>query len=96
MRSEFGIEADSIFEKLTAISNESIYDSTRLAQPDEVWNFQRGDGIEKAIMLATILKNRDPKSVLEISSDGKTVELKTAEKTYKFQTTKNINCDIQI
>ena len=26
--------------------------SIRIAQPDEVWNFQRGDGLEKAITLA--------------------------------------------
>lgn len=38
---------------------ESIYDETaRLAQPDEVWNFRRGDGFEKALLVANILRGR--------------------------------------
>ncbi len=37
----------------------SIYDEAfRLAQPDEVWNFRRGDGFEKALMVANILRGR--------------------------------------
>jgi hypothetical protein len=36
--------------------DESIYDGeARLAQPDELWNFKRGDGLEKALTLATII-----------------------------------------
>ncbi len=38
---------------------ESIYDEEfRLAQPDEVWNFTRGDGFEKALTVANILRAR--------------------------------------
>jgi hypothetical protein len=37
----------------------SIYDGVaRLAQPDEVWNFRRGDGFEKALLVANILRGR--------------------------------------
>ncbi|MDD4101762.1 MAG: hypothetical protein PHU80_03925, partial [Kiritimatiellae bacterium] len=37
---------------------ESIYDGpARMAQPDEVWNFRRGDGFEKALLVANILRN---------------------------------------
>lgn len=37
----------------------SIYDGpARLAQPDEVWNFRRGDGFEKALLVANILRAR--------------------------------------
>ena len=48
----------AVFEKLKEWPNESIYDGNRLALPDEVVNFQRGDGIEKAITLMNIAKSR--------------------------------------
>jgi hypothetical protein len=42
---------------ITTWPNESIYDGeSRIAQPDEVWNFKRGDGLEKAILLASLLR----------------------------------------
>jgi len=38
---------------------ESIYDEpARLAQPDEVWNFRRGDGFEKALLVANVLRGK--------------------------------------
>jgi len=37
----------------------SIYDENyRLAQPDEVWNYRRGDGLEKAVTLASVYINK--------------------------------------
>ena len=36
---------DQLIETLQALPNESVYDATRVAQPDEVWNYQRGDGL---------------------------------------------------
>jgi hypothetical protein len=37
----------------------SIYDEAfRFAQPDEVWNFRRGDGFEKALLVANIVRAR--------------------------------------
>ena len=37
-------------------ADESIYDGTsRLAQPDEVWNFGTGDGLEKCLLAANVL-----------------------------------------
>ena len=36
----------------------SIYDGKRLAQPDEVANFQTGDGVEKAFLLANVIRER--------------------------------------
>ena len=49
-------EIVSILQNMTELS---IYDGKRLSLPDEVWNFRRGDGIEKAILLANILANKD-------------------------------------
>lgn len=43
------------------LSNVSIYEGpARLAQPDEVWNFGRGDGLERALAVANILCRRQP------------------------------------
>ncbi len=50
------------YERIVALPNQSIYDDKRLALPDEVWNFRRGDGIEKAIFLADLIVNRDKES----------------------------------
>ena len=30
-----------------------------IAQPDEVWNYRRGDGLEKAICLANVIRARE-------------------------------------
>ena len=50
-----GKSIKEVFDILNAMPNESIYDGQRLAQPDEVWNFRRGDGIEKPFCLLIIL-----------------------------------------
>ncbi len=53
---------DDVVAAIEGLENESIYDEAgRLAQPDEVWNYQRGDGVEKAVMLANILGARHPR-----------------------------------
>jgi hypothetical protein len=55
---------------------ESIYpESCRLAQPDEVWNYGRGDGLEKALTLANILRSRDPEARFAVEHSGKQVVL---------------------
>ncbi len=53
------LEREALIDTVTALDNHSIYDDPgRLAQPDEVWNFQRGDGMERAVLLATLLRAR--------------------------------------
>ncbi|MBN1492874.1 MAG: hypothetical protein JW938_01865 [Candidatus Omnitrophica bacterium] len=52
-------EADEVIALIDVMPNESIYaDQGRLAQPDEVWNYGRGDGVEKALLLANYLCSR--------------------------------------
>ncbi len=42
--------------RIAALGDESIYDGpSRLAQPDEVWNFGTGDGLEKCLLAANAL-----------------------------------------
>jgi len=58
---------DEVLAVVRAMPPESIYDEDgRLAQPDEVWNFGRGDGVEKAVLLAAIFKTRKPGTTITI------------------------------
>ncbi|OQA29246.1 MAG: hypothetical protein BWY59_00457 [Verrucomicrobia bacterium ADurb.Bin345] len=59
-----------VLEHLSAMPNESVYDGSRAAQPDEVWNYGRGDGLERALCLANILKKRHPDRAIKLVSDG--------------------------
>ncbi|MDD5704438.1 MAG: hypothetical protein PHR35_00820, partial [Kiritimatiellae bacterium] len=55
--------------RLRALPSESIYDGAgRCAQPDEVWTFQRGDGVERLLALAVVLRERrrDPRLTIAI------------------------------
>jgi hypothetical protein len=62
-----GLSAEAVETRLRALPNESIYDEPgRLAQPDEVWNFGRGDGVERALILANILRSRRPSESMRI------------------------------
>jgi len=54
-----GMSVEALVEQVAAWPGESIYDGpARLAQPDEVWNFRRGDGFEKALLVANVVRNR--------------------------------------
>jgi hypothetical protein len=61
---------EQVVAHLSSLPNESIYDGTRAAQPDEVWNYGRGDGLERALCLANIWKARHPQETIRISSQG--------------------------
>ena len=86
---------DQVVSQLTALPNESIYDGTRLAQPDEVANFKTGDGLEKAFTLANIIHKRQPETPLEIVAEGKSVTLK-ADTEYIFESAKGLQTHIRI
>ncbi len=86
---------EQVYGQLKALADESIYDGTRLAQPDEVANYKTGDGLEKAFTFANILHNRQPQLPLKIIADGKTVTVK-ADTDYTFETAKNLQTHIRI
>lgn len=67
-------EPDAV-ECLLALDRASIYDGSRMAQPDEVWNFQRGDGAEIAFALAALLKHRQPDRPVYLAFAGDSVTL---------------------
>ena len=79
-----------LIQTLQDIPNESIYDGSRLAQPDEVWNFQRGDGLERAIALADVWKSRYPDTEIVLESSGSEVTLGLGEQTVSFASSKGL------
>lgn len=82
---------DTIAAKLKEMNDQSIYDGTRMAQPDEVWNYNVGDGLEKALCLMSILKNRLPEDdAVSLEGDGKMVVVRVNNKEYQFKTDKNL------
>jgi hypothetical protein len=83
------MSVDEAFAWLDKMDNVSIYDSTRLAQPDEVANYGRGDGIEKALTLANILLSRRPEDEIKLEIEGQSVVLKN-HKEYRFTSFKNL------
>lgn len=91
-----GKSADTIFNIINGLKNKSIYDSGRLAQPDEVWNFGRGDGTEKAILMANALIHNDPEAEISITLNEGNALLHCYGKYYSFVTTKGHNRTIII
>ncbi|MGI6087588.1 MAG: hypothetical protein ACOYCD_06555 [Kiritimatiellia bacterium] len=81
----------ALAERIYAMPDESIYDERgRLAQPDEVWNFARGDGVEKAILLANCLRARHPGTPLTLQTDSDDAELRCGGQTWRFPTSKGL------
>jgi hypothetical protein len=91
-----GKSIPDVNEILTSLPNHSIYDDNRLALPDEVWNFRRGDGIEKALLLADVIINRDKKSSLNIEIDHRNVKLIYNQKRFNFTSSKSFKKTISI
>ena len=51
-----GSDEAAVVARIAALGGESIYDgASRLAQPDEVWNYGTGDGLEKCLLAANAL-----------------------------------------
>jgi hypothetical protein len=86
---------EQVYAWLTQIRNISIYDGKRLAQPDEVANYRTGDGLEKAFLLANVIRHRDPQQDIEIIADNSTVALKGAQR-YQFASEKGLKKHVRI
>lgn len=85
-----GKSVDEAYVVLSGFPNESIYDGKRLAQPDEVWNFGRGDGIEKAFLLSNYIYHLSKTEIVKLSVDKENVSLSAGNKIYGFVSGKNI------
>jgi hypothetical protein len=91
-----GKSISEVYYILKAMPDESIYDGKRLALPDEVWNFMRGDGIEKALLLADFLLSKDNSSTVSIEIENKKVLLSSNGNDFQFTSHKSLRKSIQI
>lgn len=86
------LDDDDLVLRVEELADESIYDERgRLAQPDEVWNFGRGDGAEKALLLGNLLRERHPNSEINIEVAPDWAELSFESKTYRFPSAKGLH-----
>ncbi|MDR0306019.1 MAG: hypothetical protein LBI42_04175 [Chitinispirillales bacterium] len=85
------LELNDAYKLLSSFAENSIYgEPTRLAQPDEVWNYKRGDGLEKAITLASIYMNKQSENRTAIDTDGKNIKLTCGNQEFLFETQKEL------
>ncbi len=87
---------DEVINILENMPNISIYDGPRMAQPDEVCNYQRGDGFEKAICLANILKYRNSDRSISIRVLNDYVEINFNNRTIHWPSNKGLNGIIKL
>jgi hypothetical protein len=87
---------EEVYEILLQLPEKSIYDHKRLALPDEVWNFRRGDGIEKALLMADVIMLRENSATVSINIEEKNVTLDFNGRKYRFYSVKGFRKHIQI
>jgi hypothetical protein len=86
-----GLEDDAVITHVVGLPAESIYDEPgRLAQPDEVWNYGRGDGVEKALLIANILRTRRPGAPIRLDVAPERAELHAGERVVGFNSAKGL------
>ena len=85
-----GKTSDKVYQIISGLDNESIYENPRLAQPDEVWNFKRGDGLEKAFLMANFLLNEMNAQKLILDVRQNRVILETENRGFEFYSGKGL------
>lgn len=90
------MNTEEVYQLLGTLPGRSIYDGSRLAQPDEVWNFRRGDGIEKAILLAGFIIFRNNSSEVSVEIDKSRVIVTVDGQEYRFLSEKHFRKSLKI
>ncbi len=86
-----GSDDEALPSLALGLSPQSIYDEPeRLAQPDEVWNFGSGDGLERLILLANLVRSRKPELPMALSVYHQTATLKAGDSTWSAPTSKRV------
>ncbi len=85
-----------VYYMLKSMPDESIYDEKRLALPDEVWNFRRGDGIEKALLLADFILRQSEDKEVTLEIEDEQVVLKLEGNSFLFSSAKGFRKSIMI
>jgi len=93
MASSMSIE--QVYSWLEEMRDVSIYDSCRLAQPDEVANYKSADGVEKAFLLANVISAKEPEQKQELIVDSNKVVLK-GRKEYSFVSGKGLKKQVSL
>jgi hypothetical protein len=91
-----GKNNSEVYHILKNMPDESIYDGKRMALPDEVWNFRRGDGVEKALLLADFLIKKNNSSTVSIKIENKNVLLTSDGMDFHFTSHKDFRKSILI
>jgi hypothetical protein len=60
-----------------------------------VWNFGRGDGLEKALCLVNILKSRRPGDLVSLDGDGKKIVVRSDGNEYVFTSEKDLELPVE-
>ena len=92
------VESKSIEEVhawLNGLDSQSLYDGNRLAQPDEVANYSMGDGLEKAFLLANVMRHRNPEQQLHLAVDKSRVLLR-GTREFAFVSAKRLQGQVNI
>jgi hypothetical protein len=76
------MEIKQVYSILSVWPGESIYEKNRMSMPDEVVNYKRGAGVEKAVTFINIVKSRHLDISLEYHE--KKIILKTGHQRYEF------------
>jgi len=77
-------DIEEVYSRLISWPDASIYEGNRLSLPDEVVNFGRGDGIEKALTLANVIRSRDRNTGMNLKIEGKEVVLSASGEQFAF------------
>jgi hypothetical protein len=86
------LDDGAVIAKVEALATESVYDEPgRLAQPDEVWNYGRGDGVEKAVLLANVLRSRHPGEAIRVEVAPDRAQLAALGRTVSFPSAKGLS-----
>ncbi len=89
------LSVEAVYDWLNQMPGNSIYDGNRLAQPDELANYGTGDGLEKAYLLADVLRHRNAEQTLHLEVDHRRVLLRGAEE-YEFISAKTLQGQVDI
>jgi hypothetical protein len=85
-----------VYELLNNFEDQSIYDGNRLSLPDEVWNYKRGDGIEKAILLSDFIIKKEGTYPVIITIDNQDVTVESNNQKYRFNSSKKLKKTIKV
>jgi hypothetical protein len=91
-----GKSIPEVYNLIEALENESIYDGNRLALPDEVWNYRRGDGIEKGILLADFIIKKEISKTVKIIIEQSHVTVEYDHHKYHFKSAKTFRKSIEV